>query len=446
MWRMSPQLAAAGVTRLFDRMSRRRRFAYAFLALVGVYLANGRVAGEVDCLPAALLPIAVLVDGSLTYDGIIAGLERGPVPAGFSQSPHGLVSVFPVATGLLAIPFYAPAVIAKALLSSPTLPGWVNFAWRYQKVPAAIVGALTVLIFWRLCEDNDMPAHLALGLTLWLAFGSELYSTGAQALWQHGPGTLAVVGAMQAQARLRRRATAGVALTLSFFCGLAIVVRPTNALVVGPFGLLGLKESPRHWLSLLLPGAVLVALQLAYNLHFYAAVLGNYAWAPSQLAFANLAEGLLGLLVSPGRGLLVYFSVAGLASAALILRPRTLLHPAAGAACLAIVASTTFAASYHQWWGGWSYGPRFLSEIEPAILLLLGLAWMGLSPRAQRGLLVLLFALLPFGILVQAVGAYDNSATTWTSIPVNVDDAPWRFWDVADNPISRGLGLSRPAN
>ena len=74
------------------------------------------------------------------------------------------------------------------------------------------------------------------------------------------------------------------------------------------------------------------------------------------------------------------------------------------------------------------------------------LAWRGMSEGLRRGFLVALFALLPYGILVQAVGVYSTAALKWNGDPVSVDQATWRVWDVADNPISRGLGLSRAAS
>jgi len=60
----------------------------------------------------------------------------------------------------------------------------------------------------------------------------------------------------------------------------------------------------------------------------------------------------------------------------------------------------------------------------------------------QRALLVAAFGLLPFGILVQAVGVYSVAAVNWNGKPVNVDQAVSRLWDVADNPIFRGLHIS----
>jgi hypothetical protein len=428
------------------RIPRRRLMLWGFLAVFLVYLSNDRVVGGIDSRPSSLLPVAVLVKGSLTFDGMIDGLGGGTEPNGFRRTAHGLVSYYPIATGLLAVPFYAPVVGVMALVSSPSSEDWVRFAWNFQKLPAAVFAALAVLVFWRLCEAAEFPPALCLGLTLWFAFGSELFSVGAQTLWQHGPGTLAMVAAMNAQLRLRQRPSFGGALALSTFCALAVAIRLPNVMFAGPFGLIGLRQNPRLWLPLFLPALILLGLWLAYNLYFFGGVLGNYGWATGRIQASTWETGLPGLLWSPGRGLIVYFSACALAGVALALRPRTFANPTGAAAAVAVVAAFLFYAGYDVWWAGWCYGPRYLSEIEPAILLLLGLAWRGMAERLQRGFLIAIFALLPLGILVQAVGVYSPAAFAWNYVPADIDHASWRLWDVADNPILRGLGLGNPVS
>ncbi len=50
-----------------DRSGRRRaKLIYAFLLLLILFLSNGRVMGQIDAIPASLLPVALLVDGSVT--------------------------------------------------------------------------------------------------------------------------------------------------------------------------------------------------------------------------------------------------------------------------------------------------------------------------------------------------------------------------------------------
>ena len=295
---------------------------------------------------------SLLVEGSLTYDGIIEGLGRGKAPEGFVKTTHGLVSFFPIMTGLMALPIYAPVIAIMRLLASPSPQDWVKLAWRFQKLPAAVFATLAVLAFWRLCEAIEFPSSLSICLTLWLAFGSELFSVGAQSLWQHGPGMLAVIATVDAQVRLRNHPTTRQALVLSTFCGLAIAIRPTNVLIVGPFGLLGLVQQPRLWLPLFAPVAAALALLIAYNLHFFGVELGGYAWVPRTVAIGNLGQGLPGLLFSPGRGLLIYFVVTAVAAAALALRPRTLTDPTAAAAVFGAVATFLLFSCFPWWWGG----------------------------------------------------------------------------------------------
>ncbi len=431
----------ASFRRIVARVPRRLRFIYAFSILLILFLSNGRVINQVDSTPASLLPVTLLVDGSLTYDGIIEGFGGRPPPV-FNQTKRGLVSVYPITTGLMALPIYAPVVGIMELLGSPSPRRWVEFAVPFQKLPAAVFAVLAVLAFWRLCETVEFPSRLSMCLTLWFAFASELFSTSAMALWQQGPGTLSAIGAVNAQARLRNRPSITLALALSAFCGLAIAIRPTNILIVGPFGLLGLAQHPRLWLPLIAPAAGTLALLLAYNLYYFGVALGGYATHPSLVAITNLAQGLPGLLFSPGRGLLIYFVVTAVATTALLLRPRTLTDPTAAAAIFAVVAVIVLFSCYQVWWGGHSYGPRYLSEIEPLILLLLGLAWRRMKRPLQRSFLIAGFGLLPLGILVQAVGVYSVAAIRWNGQPVDVDKFPMRLWDVADNPVFRGLHIS----
>jgi|SRR5579871_192123 len=432
------------IRRLISRTPRRRLMLVAFLLLVNIYLSNDRVIGQIDSVPSSLLPVALLIDGTLTFDKFAEALGGGDQPNGFRRTDHGLVSWYPVATGILAVPFYVPVVAVKALISSPSPQDWVQFAMEFQKLPSAVFAALAVLVFWRLCEAAEIATEMSVALTLWFAFGSELFSIGSQTLWQHGPGTLAVVAGLDAQLRLLRRPSVKTAVALSAFCALAVAIRLPNILIAGPIGLVGLKQVRRLWLPLTLPALVVLGLLLAYNLHFFGGLLGNYDWAPRQIAAGTWWAGLPGLLWSPGRGLFIYFAVSLVALLALALRPSILTNPSAFSAGLAVAGALLFYAGYDVWWGGWCYGPRYLSEIEPILLLLLGLAWRGMRARLRRGFCIAVFALLPYGVLVQAVGVYSDAATTWSYRPSDVDYAPWRLWDIADNPIFRGLGISDP--
>ena len=418
-----------------------RAAAWVFVGSLALYLSNGRVVGQVDAWPNSLLSVAILVDGTLTFDRLYEGAGRAP-PSVFITTPHGLVGAYPIATGLLALPFYALPIAVEAAVARPSAEGWIRFGWRFQKLPAAAFAALAVAVFWGLCRALGFAEPLSVGLTLWVALASENFGTAAQSLWQHGPGTLAILVAVGAQLALSRRPSAAAALVFSAASGLAVAVRPTNALILAPFAVAALWRRPGSLLPLAAPAVLLLALVAAYNLYFFDDLLGGYGSYVSSFAASRLGPGLAGVLVSPGRGLFLYYPLALVAFGLLAWRPRTLADPTMAAAAFAVVATILLVASRDVWWGGWSYGPRYLSEIEPLIALLVGLSWRELGPGARRILGIACFGLLlPWSVLVQMVGVYSPSAIAWNGIPSNVDFAPDRLWDLADNPISRGLHL-----
>jgi hypothetical protein len=202
------------------------------------------------------------------------------------------------------------------------------------------------------------------------------------------------------------------------------------------------RRQPRTILPLAAPAAALVGLVASYNLHFFGGWLGGYGSYVSSFSAGRIADRLAGLLVSPGRGLLVYYPLTLVAFGLLAWRPRTLADPTAASAAAGVVATIALVASYETWWGGWSYGPRYLSEIEPLIALLVGFSWRDLGAGQRRALGIACFGLLlPWGILVQAVGVYSRAAIAWNGSPRDIDQAPERVWDLVDNPIARGLHL-----
>ncbi|MBY0273947.1 hypothetical protein K2Z84_01305 [Candidatus Binatia bacterium] len=129
----------------------------------------------------------------------------------------------------------------------------------------------------------------------------------------------------------------------------------------------------------------------------------------------------------------------------LVLEPRAFATDLAAALLAGIVATLLLTAAWPNWWGGYCYGPRLLTETQPSILLLVALGIGALpSHERRRALLGVVWALLPLQIAIQAIGTYGPrgrvpAALAWNASPVSVDVAPQRNWDVADSPIARGL-------
>ncbi len=103
-----------------------------------------------------------------------------------------------------------------------------------------------------------------------------------------------------------------------------------------------------------------------------------------------------------------------------------------------IVLATALKSTYRFWYGGHCFGPRYFTEVEGPILLLLGAALEAAGRRL--GVAALCLALiLPYSVFIEIMGTYSGATANWNAFPANVDRYPARLWDWQDNPIFRGL-------
>ena len=439
------RLAGTALDALLGRVRLRTVSLLLFLACVAVYASNGKTLNMGDSVPARLIPIAIVLDGTPMLDRFSDAIATSSrLPYFVRQTPYGLASWYPIATGLLATPIVAPAIWWIEWRSAPDAASWLAISRGLEKVAAMFLMALAVVVFHALCRALAIRPVLALLVTLTFGFGSEAFSTSSQALWQHGSGCLVIVAALWCLVRARVRPRAVLLASFSALAALAIAIRPNNLLIMGPFALVAFWQHPRRWLALLAPAALGGMLLAAYNLVLFGTLTGGYGTVAASFG-SDLSLALAGLLMSPARGLFVYFPVSILLLLLLALEPRDFASAFAGACLAGIVATILLTAAWPNWWGGYSYGPRLLSETQPLILLLLALGITACArPERRRVFTLALAALLPVQIAIQAIGTYGPpdrppAAVMWNASPVSIDVAPERNWDLADNPIARGL-------
>jgi hypothetical protein len=266
------------------------------------------------------------------------------------------------------------------------------------------------------------------------AFGTSLWSTASRGLWQHGPalllGLVALFGLVRARQRADRRwlAAAGVAL------GLAFVVRATWAVPLTLTGLALLVIDWRGFAAFSAGAATAVLPAIAVNLHFYGTLIVPVylpGRGPVQGGLSDtLVEGLVGTMVSPGRGLLVFTPVLALALAGLWLRRRRL-----GALDLIAVGSILgmwfSVANTVTWEGGAAYGPRYLTDTLPFFAYLMAPVF-GLVVRPVRTWRPAVAALA--AVLVIGAGwsgfVHARGALSWATQFWNID--PTLAFDIGD--------------
>jgi hypothetical protein len=213
--------------------------------------------------------------------------------------------------------------------------------------------------------------------------------------------------------------------------GLVIVNRPFDALLAAAFAayvLLQVRPSRRaFWFFV--PAGVLMALVAAYHLAVFGNLGGGYEIviriSPPGLRSFPFWPGIAGQLVSPGKGL--FFYCPFLLFLVFYYR-RTLVEPYRLLAICLTLGAATLPLIYAKvdWTGGWSYGPRYSTDMLPILIWLLApiVASLGI-----RGLDLFAAATL-FAIYVQAVGAFcypKGRSDIWTGQMMvwNLDQAPF---------------------
>jgi hypothetical protein len=264
--------------------------------------------------------------------------------------------------------------------------------------------------------------------------------------------TLAVLFLMRA----RRRSPTNL-LVAGLVLGCAILTRPeilimsTPVLVLATFLLRGnsqqvgrsLSNRMMNVLSFSLPVLAFVALNQCINYLKFGSWLSAGYSPTAEMTFylPSVIKALVGDLVSPGRGIFVFFPLSIMAVvgiAALFQRDRWLSGLFTGL----IAAALLLYATWKDWGGGLSWGPRFLIVLVPCLTLLAFTSYDSLKQCLGRyG--VLLFGVLVFlGLLASFQGLAFNFLAFYGDlhIPQSVIDRGEYSFLPENSPILMGWG------
>lgn len=384
-------------------------------------------------------------------------IRRYPISSLDQCAVGRLYNFHPIAVALAAVPFVA-VLEASLHLARPIL---MPLAQRFQHpwlhaffggdlagctpiienlVSSFFTAAATAVLYLAALELLSAPSALALSLIF--AFGTLLWSLVSRALWQHSPSiflnSLLVLLLVRGNYRRPTSFCAGLILALGFF------VRPTNVVPIVVIGVYLLRHlgSRVRWV---IAGGLLATLGFVLlNLHMYGSPLAPFFFPVRQgstsLAVSPaVALALISNLISPARGLLVFMPFF-----VFLLNPRIWRQPMPASfrqlrpwCCAIILFHMLLVATHVDWWGGFSYGPRYLSDILPYLMFLWSpaLLWMARNRRRQSAVA----ATLIVSVLIQFRGATSIQVHQWNSTPVNVNEHTGRIWDWTDPPFLRGL-------
>jgi hypothetical protein len=422
-------------------MDRRDRWAAIclFLALFLAYNANGREIGSFDTQPTKFAARELLLRGTLTLNHIVGATPAYADRWGFILAPdrsyRSIYSPVPaVMAAAIAWPLWKTHLID---IRAPLAPGLM------AALTASVLVSLAVT-FAFLSARQRLSRGRAILLAVGLGLGTGFWSTASQTLWQTETAVfglaLAVLGFAAPADRISGRGAVAIGIGL----GLAGATRPQLAplaaiLLAGTW----VRSRPPHAAAATAIIAVFVAVLCAVNLRWFGHPLGAlpllqdlnsrvHATGPS---FRLAAEGFVGLLVSPSRGLLIYSPVVLVAAAGIWRSFAEGWRSPLVWCALALVAQYVLYASYAVWWGGHTYGPRYLLDVLPVAV---PLATVPMSrPRWGRFARFGMAAALAWSITVAATGAFCYPNDLWNIDPSDVDRNHARLWSVSDPQILR---------
>jgi hypothetical protein len=418
-----------------------------FVALTVVYHANLRPVDSGDALPGSLIPLAIFLDHTVSLDRFGPWIHSHVRhTGGVIHASHGhYFSLYPIGGPLFVSPLYLPIAFISRLRDWD--PGsLVMFARIAEKFAATAITALSAAVLLLLLK-RITTAPWAWCLTLVYALGTETWSISSQALWQHGPSELAIIGCFYFLDCWSQDRSPNGSLWLCGACAAAaFIFRPTNVVLLPALlaALLMAKATLTQQLRVIvrvlavpLLGGLLLA---SYNFYVFHRLSGGY---PLDSFDGPIAAGLAGLFLSPGRGLLIYTPVALFALCAFLPRAFGQRRQHASlliASVVFVVLDSLLIAKWQMWWGGFCWGPRLLTELVPPLIVMMALGVSAIEHSGFRAWPRRAFAVLAlYSVLLQAIGVFFYPKGHWDGTPQSVDRAPARLWDWRDNPIARTI-------
>ncbi len=364
------------------------------------------------------------------------------------QWNNRLYYYFPPGSSILSIPYVALARLFGVSIARPDGTYDAGAEVRLETGLAAILMALFACLVF-LTARMLLPLRWSLLLALTIAFGTQVWSTMSRALWSHTWEVVLVSLIVFMLVKSARAETRVNPIVLATLIAWTYFVRPSGIIVVtGVTIYLFLYERQVFW-KYLATGFLWLSVFVSYSWLNFGRPLPSYYQA-SRLRLDLFPIAFAGNLFSPARGVFIYVPIALFVGYLLVrywrqleLKPLAMLALFVMLGHLLIVSS--FANRWGDWWGGASFGPRYLADLLPwfSLLAVLGLnAMLRSRKKIPKRALIAGAALLAMSVFVNARGALARETWQWTQ-PVTDQQMRALLWDWRHPQFL--AGLQRPA-
>nr|WP_321418855.1 glycosyltransferase family 39 protein [uncultured Methanomethylovorans sp.] len=411
-----------------------------------IYNLNFRNISSGDNIPASLIPFAILDSGTPYLDNFIPCFEMGYKTTYFLLNSHNhFISFFPIVTPVLITPLYVIPYLALKYYGegfSIYDPHLYLVIALMEKMSASIIVSLAC-IFIFLAVKRMFNEKIAWVSTIVFGLATNTWSTSSQGLWQHGMVELLLSIMIYLVLLIEEKENVKKTILLGLLSGLFIFNRPPDSVFLIPIIIyvLFLKKKSRAYYCLSL---LLFSLPFAlYNMYMLGGFFGGYDRNVEFLTVGiSTLINILGLLFSPNRGLFVYSPILILSSFGIyrvsVIENKNIRIFISLLSLPLLLNFLTYASFSTQWWGGYCYGPRFLTGMLPIIIIyqaiFLHYAETKFSLGMKRTVRSIFCVLFIVSLFVQIIGAFYYPNGYWDAEP-NIDENSERLWKWNDNQI-----------
>jgi hypothetical protein len=332
-----------------------------FLVIWLVYNSNSARVGMIDGIPPPQMAISLLRQGNMNLDEYLHTYKKVDRGVGLMQANEHWVSRWPPGTALFCIPFYALPVALGVEVPS------LGVDMLAKLTASTLTAASAIFVF--LCLRRFASRRGATWMTIAYALGTAAFHISAQDTWAHGPTQFCLAAVLSiAVAEPRRRVWH---LLAGFLIGLMVAARPQSLVLALPLLVwIAYRNGILIWawyaLGGLLPALFLAGYSVQYfgtpGFEGYEEIIGG-GWN-----LVGLPKALLGLLVSPNRGMLIFspFLLFCIYGAGVGLRQEEHRYRMlALALVVGLMSYLLLTASWRAWHAIFSYGSRYSADTLP---------------------------------------------------------------------------------
>ncbi len=336
--------------------------------------------------------------------------ERGdlsvPSGMGIRGSDGREYSWFPIGSVLFAFPFF----IIGELSGIPSA--------NLISIMSLLISAFTAVVVFLFSVTLGYSRRASLSVSIFYGLGTMAWYYSKDS-GDHTLETFFVLLSIYFMCRYSINKRVSPLLFSAFSIGLAFLARPTSILVIPPLLILMISQYPEEsdfkarlkflmgrgalfFLSLL----PFVALFFWYNYCRFGSIFETgYGLMPARLGLdfftgTPLLTGLLGFLVSPGKGFFYYSPIAVLFFFSInIFRKK---HPLPAFCFVLIIMLYLFFYSRNIYWhGDWTWGPRYIFVITPFTIIPIAALMDSFIQKGKNIQKMLVYTIFAISMLVQ---------------------------------------------